>query len=436
MLFSNLALLGSEYSYNAVSASKLQLGSDNPDRSDLRTRSSVKDIGLRWSFDMMPNSHQWWRFGAAATRHVFEPETYTQLVQGQNNDTVFTEIKQKKIRSIETMAWVEDQVRIGKRLNFNAGLHLSNYWVDSSFYWSLQPRASVRIALPGNFGAQAAYTQMVQYIHLLSNSGLGLPTDLWVPATGSIPPQRSRQFSVGIDKRTADNVWSFGIEAYYKEMRDLIEYQTGVNFLGNSDWQGLVEKGGKGWSKGIELLIRKQTGRLTGWVGYTLSRTDRQFPGINFGQVFPYKYDRRHDFSTAMIFKVNDRIDLSANWLYATGNAVTFPKAVYYAPSSPLLGFWDLNRGQDLNVIIDYQSRNSFRLPAYHRLDINLSIHKKISWGEIAWNFGVFNVYNRRNPYFLFLRADYSADPNSPAIKVRKMSLLPILPEFNFALKF
>jgi outer membrane cobalamin receptor len=435
-LFSHFYLLGSQYTYNAESASRLHFSGSNADKNALQIQSAVRDWGARWSFDLLPDCHQWLRFGVAGTRHRFEPETFTQLVEGQANDTAITALSQKQIQTWESMAWVEDQVKVGDRLNFNLGLHFSNYWVDSSFYWSIQPRGSARLSLPSNFGVQASYTEMVQYIHLLTNSGLGLPTDLWVPATGAIPPQRSRQVSLGMDKKILNGGWSFSIEAYYKEMRDLIEYQTGVNFLGNTQWQDLVEKGGTGLSRGLEFLVRKSKGRLTGWLGYTLSKTDRQFTGINFGESFPYKYDRRHDLSTALIFNVNDRMDLSANWMYATGNAITFPEGVYYGPSAPLLGFWDLNQGDDLDVIIDYGDRNSYRLPAYHRLDVNLRIHRKLKWGETYWNFGIFNVYNRRNPYFLFLRADYSEDPNTPAIKVRRMSLLPILPEFSFGFKF
>lgn len=435
-MFSQFYLLGSQYSYIAQSTAQLSFGTGNPDRNTLETRSSVQDLGARWSFDLMPDCHHWLRFGAAGTRHLFEPETYTELSENLAHDSTYTYLSQKPIQSVETMLWLEDQVRLGKRLNFNLGLHFSNYWVDSSFFWSLQPRGSARLSLPASMGIQASYTDMVQYIHLLSNSGLGLPTDLWVPATGAVPPQKARQVSFGIDKRIAQGGWTISVEGYYKELRDLIDYQTGVNFLGNTDWQDLVEKGGRSWSRGVEVFVRKNRGRLTGWMGYTLSRTDRQFASINFGLPYPYKYDRRHDFSTAVMFQINERMDVSANWLYATGNAITLPEAVYYGPSSPLLGFWNLNHGQDLDVIIDYGSRNNYRLPAYHRLDVNLRIHKKVRWGEVAWNLGIFNVYNRRNPYFLFLRADYSEDANSPAIKVRKMSLLPILPELNFGFKF
>lgn len=435
-LFSQFYLLGSEYIYQATSASKLTLSGGQPDRNNLETRSSVRDYGAKMAWDWMPDSHNWVRMGLSTTNHLFQPERFIQSIEGQAGDTSFTRLVQRPIRSWEHMAWVEDQIRLGKVLNLNLGAHFSAYQVDSSFFWSLQPRASARLNLPLSIGVQTSYTDMVQYIHLLSNSGVGLPVDLWVPATSSVPPQRSRQVSLGIDKRFLKDGWMFTAEAYYKEMHDLIDYQTGVNFLGNTDWQDLVEKGGQGWSRGVEFFLRKTRGRITGWLGYTLSKTDRQFSGINFGQRYPYKFDRRHDLSTALIYRATDRITLSATWVYATGNAITFPEAVYYAPSVPLLGFWDLNQGQELDVIISYGSRNSTRLQDYHRLDINMSITKPVKWGEMFWNVGIFNVYNRRNPYFLFLRADYSVDPNSPAIKVRKMSLLPILPEFNFGFKF
>lgn len=435
-LFGNVSLLYSSYSYEANSEAEIQFGSGPRNFNRLKTSSSVRDLGTRLAWDWMPDSKQWLRFGVAGNAHRFEPETYSQQIGGANTDTFSTDISQRILDTWETMAWIEDQVKLGRRLTFNAGLHGSAYWVDSSFYWSVQPRLSARLNLPAGIGIAGSYTDMVQYIHLLSNAGVGLPTDLWVPATGVVPPQRSQQVSVGIDKGFGQGAWSVSLEGYYKDMTGLIDYQTGVNFFGNADWQDQVEKEGRGWSYGLEFLVRKQRGRLTGWLGYSLSRTDRQFPGINFGEVYPYKYDRRHDLSTALVYAINPQMDLSANWLYATGNAITFPEAVYYSPTSSQLSFWDLNQGQGLDVIIDYGGRNSFRLPAYHRLDLNLSMKKKTSWGERRWNFGIFNVYNRRNPYFLFLRADYSSDPNSPSIKVRRMSLLPILPEVNLELKF
>lgn len=435
-MFSNLVFHGSQYSYKANSTSNLELQNLPDVTKSLTTTSSVRDLGLKWSFDLMPDCHQWLRFGLGSTAHEFVPETYQETIQQNLIDSSSTSLSQRKIQSLESVAWLEDQVRFGDWANFNLGLHFSTYLVDSSFFWSLQPRGSVRFNLPKNFGLQASYTQMVQYIHLLSNSGVGLPTDLWVPATGSIPPQQSRQYSLGVDKNLPLKGLKFSAEGYYKQMNNLIDYQTGINFLGNTDWQDLVEKEGVGWSYGLELLLKKNTGRFKGWIGYTWSKTERQFSTINFGAIYPYKYDRRHDLSVAMIYELNDHMEFSANWSYGTGAALTFPEGVYYAPSSPLLGFWDLNQGQDLDVIIDYGSRNNFRLPAFHRLDINFRVYKKYPKIETFWNFGIFNVYNRRNPYFLFLRADYSDNPSSPEIKVRKMSLLPILPEINFGFKF
>jgi hypothetical protein len=325
------------------------------------------------------------------------------------------------------------------KLFLNLGLHYSLFQVDSTSYQSLQPRLSLGAGLPGRVRVTASFATMVQYLHLLSNSGVGLPTDLWVPATSRIPPQSSRQFSLGLEKRWSSRTsgdFRFSLEGYYKHMDSLIDYQTGVNFLAGRDWQDIVARGGEGWSYGLEAFLQKMTGRWRGWLGYTLAKTERRFASINSGLAFPYKYDRRHDLSAVLIFAPNHRLEFSANWVYGSGTAITFPEAVFYAPSSPLLGFGDLNDGESVGVIIDYGDRNSFRLPAFHRLDLNMRIHKKRKWGETYWNFGVYNVYNRQNPLFLFLRADYSADPNAPEIKARKMSLLPILPEVNFGFRF
>jgi hypothetical protein len=282
---------------------------------------------------------------------------------------------------------------------------------------------------------------MTQYLHLLSNSGVGLPTDLWVPATSRIPPQNSRQYALGLEKEFSRGKsraagYRISLEGYYKQMDSLIDYQTGVNFLAGRDWQDIVVRAGKGRSYGLELLLQKTSGRWRGWLGYTLAKTERKFEAINDGKYFPYKYDRRHDISAVLIFVLNERIEFSANWVYGSGTAITFPEAVLLSPSSPLLGFSDLNDGQSVSVIINYGDRNGFRLPAFHRLDLNMRIHKEVKWGEIFWNFGVYNAYNRQNPLFIFLRADYSVNPDSPEIKARKMSLLPILPEVNFGFKF
>ena len=434
-IFSDLSTFTTTYNYKASSVNELDYLGQDSSRTELDITSRVRDYGVRGEVEVIPGSRHFIRAGFNSTYHEFLPETFTQLTYRNTNDTVANYAGQKQIRSLENYVFLEENLNLGP-LRMNMGLNAALYLVDSSQYTSLQPRFSARLKLPHDFALEGNLSSMVQYMHLLTNAGVGLPTDLWVPATGRIPPQRAMQASFGIEKEFKELNLELGVEAYGKQMRQLIEYQTGINFLGSNDWQDLVETGGRGLSYGIECLLRRHTGRFTSTVGYTYSRTTRQFPTINFGEPFFYKYDRTHDFSASGIFQLNERMSFSADWVYGTGNAITFPKGLHYAPTSNILGFWDLNEGPNLNVIIDYGKRNSFRIPPYHRLDINYTIrwgNKNLKWDA---NIGIFNVYNRRNPYFLFLRADYSDDPNLPEIKARKMSLLPILPALKIGCRF
>lgn len=435
-LFSDFSLFGSRYAYRSVSTAELFVPNQISEKNQLTTTSGVTDFGARWNFDWIPSPRHFVKVGVATTLHEFEPETFNQVITDAFSESTENTLGQGTYRSLESVAYVEDNMAITEKWRVNAGLHFAHYAVDSTQYAALQPRISTRYKLPEGFSLTGSFTSMVQFIHLLANSGVGLPTDLWVPATGAIPPQRSLQYTAGFDKTFKKLGLELSVEGYYKDMKDLIDYQTGVNFMGNNNWQALVEKDGVGRSYGVEFFLRKTTGRFGGWIGYTLSRSERQFENINFGQVYPYKYDRRHDVSVVARWKLTKHIDLSASWVYGTGIAISFPDAVYLAPTSPAYGFWELNDGRDLDVIIDYGTRNSFRLPDYHRLDLNMRVHKKVKWGETFWNFGIYNVYNRRNPYFLFLRSDYSNGSGSPEIKARRMSLLPILPEVNFGFRF
>lgn len=434
-LFSDVSVFHSRYDYSARSRNELLAAGSSRRAQSLELTSSVIDYGARAEFQYLPGPSHFIRFGAMGTRHDFQPETFQQEVDN-GGALSLSELQQRALVSWEWGIFAEDNIALTRRLYVNAGVHYSRFDTDGTFYQSLQPRLSAGYSFPQQIRATASYSRMTQFLHLLSNSGVGLPTDLWVPATANIPPQNAEQFSLGVSKRFPKAGVEFSIEGYSKAMDSLIDYQTGVNFLANRNWEEIVERAGTGRSYGIEFFLQKATGRWRGWLGYTLSRSERQFAEINFGNVFPYKYDRRHDFSAAFIYEINARWEVSANWVYGSGAAITFPEAVFFAPSSPLLGFSDLNDDQAVGIIIDYGERNSFRLPAFHRLDLNVRLHKDVAWGELYWNFGVYNVYNRQNPLFLFLRADYTNDPNNPEIRARRMSLLPILPEVNIGFKF
>ena len=248
-----------------------------------------------------------------------------------------------------------------------------------------------------------------------------------MPATAAVRPQVAHQFGLGA-ARTLHHwgeAFEFSFEAYYKPMRNLVEYREGASFLNtiDGDWQSKITSG-QGWAYGGELFLQKKTGRTTGWLGYTLAWSNRRFPELNQGKTFPYKYDRRHDISLVVIHKFSPTLTLSGTWVYGTGNATTLSA-----------GRYQLGPGQ---IFDDYGDRNSYRMAAYHRFDLDLSKTKKKRWGEVVNSISIYNVYSRQNPYYIYYEAsliNYDGTVNKPA-SYRQVSLFPIIPSVSKAFKF
>jgi hypothetical protein len=277
---------------------------------------------------------------------------------------------------------------------------------------------------------------MNQYLHLLSNTGIGLPTDLWVPATRRVKPQQSQQVALGLAKDFPKQKFAVTLEGYYKWMENVLSYKEGASFLGlanNEDvenqvsWEDMVTAG-SGLSYGAELLIQKKVGKFTGWIGYTLSWTWLQFDSLNFGKAYPARYDRRHDISVVTMYNINDRVELSATWVYGTGNAVTLPLSSYYVEHH---GLGPNNYGYPYTVQ-DYGEKNSFRMAPYHRADIGIRVHKQLKRCERIFEFSVYNVYNRKNPFYYYTEYDSKTYRN----KLMQISLFPILPSVSWTWKF
>jgi hypothetical protein len=264
---------------------------------------------------------------------------------------------------------------------------------------------------------------MMQFVHLLSNSNVGLPTDLWVPATKIIKPQRSYQVATGIAKSLKNNTYELSIEGYYKVMDDIIDYLDGANFIGGAyNWEKKVAQG-KGWSYGAEFLLQKKKGKYTGWIGYTLSWTERQFNEINGGVKYPYKYDRRHDISIVNLYKVSNKLDIGATWVYGTGNAISLPLQSYLPAQMP-----GLPMQSDVQYI---GSKNNYRMAPYHRLDISVNRHKKKKWGRVTWSVGAYNVYGRQNPYFVYFSTNQYGRK-----QLKQVSLFVFIPTISYSFKF
>jgi hypothetical protein len=437
-LFMNTTLTYTRYRFD------LELGesrvSNVPDDDDfnasVKYRSGIEDLAAKVDFDYTPNTVHEIKFGTSYINHRFRPGVTASKLQA--NDVSFdldTIIGDSEIRANEIAVYAEDNFRLGRQLKMNAGLHYSAFSVQQTFYHSLQPRLSARLLINDRLSLKAGYAYMSQYIHLLSNSSIDLPTDLWVPVTRRIVPMISNQVTFGAFYDLAGLV-DLSAEVYYKTMNNLIEYRDGATFLGSSTgWEDKVSTG-EGLAYGIELLAQKTVGKTTGWIGYTLARTERRFDRrgeeLNFGRTFPAKYDRRHDLSIVVSHRFNKRVDVSATWVYGSGTCATLGMYKFEGGNIPdNTPSWVPGIGaRDTHSYVS--ERNNFRYPAYHRLDLAVNLHKQKRYGKRTLSFGVYNAYNRMNPFIIYEGSSEMSGDNV----LKKLTLFPIIPSISYSYSF
>lgn len=452
-LFSNTTVSYNNYLFNidsyTDSQSSINQGTTLFNRYSANYRSGISDWNYQIDFDYNPTPIHHIKFGTGYLYHRFRPEVMTSVISDKTDnkverDTTYNSINNKPIYAHEVTAYAEDNIKIGSRLRVNLGLHLSLFHVQNHNYFSLQPRISARYQLSKDIALKAAYTKMSQYVHLLSSTPISMPTDLWVPVTKEIKPMQSHQYSLG-GYYTGIRGWEFSVEGYYKDMRNVLEYKEGVSFFGSSaGWENKVEMG-KGRSAGIEFMAQKVTGNTTGWLSYTLSKSDRKFAkgGVNNGERFPYKYDRRHNVNLTINHKFNDRIDIGASWVFYTGGTATIPeeKIAVIRPNNPSTGiisagnnidpYSNTNNYNSIGNALYVEHRNNYRLPASHRLNIGVNFNKKTKHGMRTWNISLYNVYNAMNPAWVY--RSYNREGKSI---INKYTLLPIIPSFTYTYKF
>jgi outer membrane receptor for ferrienterochelin and colicin len=387
--------------------------------------SHIEDVAATIDFDYNPHPKHYIRFGASETYHTFVPGISTLQFQEYDQDTTVMRMF-NNIYAHELDAYLEDDFSITNLLKMNVGLHASGFHVKGNFYRSLQARISARYLINENLSLKASYATMTQYIHLLTNSTFSLPTDIWVPVTDRTKPMEATQYAAGVFYNYEDN-WEFSIEAYYKELQNVISFKEGASYFklfSFQDWQDMITTG-KGWAYGIEIMAKKNLGKVSGWVGYTLAWANRQFNGkdpLNFGAIFPYQYDRRHDLSLAFHFQAVENIDLGLVWVLGSGYPSTLYTQQYLNPENNFFN----------DFVYYYENPNNFRLPVYHRLDFGINFHKKTKWGKRIWKVGAYNAYNRLNPTFMYPGIDRETGQK----KIIQISLFPIIPYVAYAFKF
>jgi hypothetical protein len=398
--------------------------------------SRIKNWNLKEDFEYYANDRNTIKFGVNAIYHTIEPGTATNGASADFNNINLTEKN-----AIETGVYASHEHTFSPKLTLKYGVRLStftnigpgtyyDYNPDRSIartyqyssgetintYVNLQPRASLNYVLTPESSLKLAYDRNVQYLHLLSNSNAGNPTDLWTPSTNNVKPQLADQFSIGYFRSLAQDKYEFSAETYYKNLQNQIDYRSGAETRANENVEADLVFG-KGRAYGLEMSLKKKTGRFTGWISYTLSRTERQFDAINNGAWFAARQDRTHDIALVGSYDLSKKLVLSSNFVYYTGNAVTFPTGKYYV---------------DGQLVSRYSERNSYRMPAYHRLDLSLTWYRRRTADqERSWNFSLYNAYGHENPYTITFRQNADNPTRTEAVQTTLFRWIPSV-TYNF----
>ena len=433
-LFSNTTLVYNDYHFNLN-------GSQND--FNINLSSGIRDLTAKTDFDYYASPEHKLKFGVQFTHHTFLPN----IVSGNQDSVIFTPNNASKKFAREWAVYLQDDWEINSKLKLNLGMRYSlfqqtgkytNYTRDNNGnkldstvygagqivqqYGGLEPRATLRYTLDETSSLKVGITRNLQYIHLVTNAGSSLPTDLWVPSTLRVKPQLSWQYAAGYFKNFNNGMFETSLEVYYKTMENQVEYREGYTPSLKDPEEEFVF--GRGWSYGAELFINKVKGRLTGWVGYTLGWTWRKFPDLNQGQKYPSRYDRRHDLSVVANYTINDKWKIAGVFVYGTGNAISVPERFYFI-------------GGVLSQ--QYSGINAYRMRAYHRMDFAATYTpkpKKERKYTTNWVFSLYNAYSRANPYFLYFDQEGSASNGTLNVSAKQVSLFPVLPSVTWNLKF
>jgi hypothetical protein len=443
-LFLNTSVIHSHY--NFFFTDTYNRSGSNANYTHTKFNSRINDYTIKSDLDYFHSAKHTFKAGLALTYHVFTPRQFY-----SKNEALAEEERTKQIyKTQEASLYAEDYWEISKAILLDFGLRTTHFITKENSYTFLEPRVQFYAKIFKDLNFNAGYTRSNQFLHLLSNTGVGLPTDLWVPATAKAPPQQGDQFSAGLSRSFNKSTYLISIETYRRWMRNIIAYKPDAVFLNTSElsneftWEDNIASG-IGESYGTEFLFEKKQGKITGRVAYTVSWVVHQFDEINNGKRFFPRHDSRNNIVLFCHYKISDKINISANWLYSTGNALTVPQAYYYGNVAIGNEFRNslMPTGSVVDLVTEEIDRlpysgsvNSFRGEAYHRLDLSVQLHKKKKHYERFWEFGLFNAYNRKNPYYYYLEKSNDYVNNGQRIDLKKKSLFSILPSISYNLKF
>ncbi len=386
----------------------------------------IKDRNIKTDIIFTPNSKHKIKTGFTFTNHTIYPAAVSAKIPTRGNRITINKDSIEKRYSNELAFYAGDEFDATEKLSINYGVRIPVFTSGSKTYINIEPRLTGKFSLNETTSIKASATVMNQFLHLVPNSTASLPTDIWLSSSKLIKPQNSKQIALGLFKNFNDNGIETSIEAYYKTMDNQVLFKEGTQILLSTNLDSVLAFG-KGKSYGIELFVKKNIGKLTGWVSYTLSKTTQLFAQLNRGIAFPSSFDRRHNFSVAGSYDLKKHWTVSADFVFYTGRAFTLPAGRISVPVNGSL--YD-------GVYYDFTSRNNAMLRSYHRLDVSFSNKRIVKfWGkkyEREWVFGAYNLYSRLNPYFVYL----TTNTITKQPEARQVSLLPFIPSISFNFKF
>lgn len=445
-LFANMSLVFNDY--------KMNIGMSEEEYKkeifNLRYNSGIRDYAVKYDMNYNINTTHTLLMGASVTLHQSSPQALVWKDDLMDTSSIVREF------GLESAIYIEDEIK-WKKWKMNPGVRFVLFSVKNKSYFMPEPRFSISYNIKDNLAIKASYALMNQYMMLLSSTSVGMPTDLWVPVTDRVKPQRSQQVAIGAVYDWLRPKLAFSVEAYYKKMDNILGMVEGSSFMMDAlegifdpdemqtiRWEDNVTAG-QGWAYGVEFLIRKTAGKFTGWVGYTLAWVTHQFDDHNFGQKYPARYDRRHDVSIALIYSPTPRVNISLTWTFATGNALTVPQSAYYYEgiNDYFAQYFPGNSNNPIYIpyygtVESYGEKNNLRMRPFHHLDINAQFikpHKKGKF-ESIFEVSVYNIYNNKNAFFYYTENSYDNATGRNVAKLYQVSIFPIIPTFTYHFKF
>ncbi|MFH1296456.1 MAG: TonB-dependent receptor [Bacteroidota bacterium] len=432
-LFANFTFVYSDYRY--------MLGTPEGNTTSFEWNSSLRDAGLKGDFSYYINTNNTLRFGISGIYHMINPG----VASGIGSETAYSEVKVPENFSLETGVYASNEHKAGEHWTFKYGIRFSMFQnigpgtifnfdslfnpIDSTVYpagkfynayYGIEPRIGILYTFNERSSIKASYSRTDQYLQLAQNSTAGTPLDIWFPASPNVKPQVADQGALGYFRNFRRNTIETSVEVYYKHLNHVIDFKDFAELLLNDKLEGEIREG-KGWSYGAEFLVRLNEKKIRGWVSYTLSKSMRKIPDINNGNPYPAPYDKPHNIAIVANYQIHPRWSVSANWVYATGNPVTFPTG-----RAEIGG----------KVIPIYSDRNAYRYQDYHRLDLSVTFFSKVKEGKrFNWdiNASAYNVYNRHNTWSI----NFVQDNENPTITyAEKIYLFGIVPSITFNFHF